>query len=120
MTWTSTDDTCNAPALVPAGHSREALGELSADCALAAGHAGAHSNGLAVWAADEALADTCDAAIPAGLARFLSGDAAGGCLRDAGHEAWADHHNGAASWPVQASELPRSYDVALFAAVEAS
>ncbi|MET8127187.1 hypothetical protein [Streptomyces sp. NPDC005231] len=46
--------TCGAPALIPADHSREALGDLAAPCSLTAGHSGDHGNGLARWEASPA------------------------------------------------------------------
>jgi hypothetical protein len=65
---------------------------------------------------------TCDAHVPAGLAQNLSGDGLEGCLRDSGHEAYADHHNGYAAWPVRQAELPAAHvDLdALFSALEAA
>ncbi|MGI5511139.1 hypothetical protein [Streptomyces sp. CA-106131] len=42
--------TCRTPALIPAGHSAEALGDLAAPCSLPLGHYGDHSNGLTTWA----------------------------------------------------------------------
>ncbi|MFJ7785742.1 hypothetical protein ACIQY8_24170 [Streptomyces albidoflavus] len=42
---------------------------------------------------------TCDASVPAVLAKDLSGDAAEPCLLEAGHDRWTPHNNAYVSWP---------------------